>query len=105
MLTFDGTTYQLAQDPPRIEGIINHLSDHDFLLSGDSAARMIKELRVIAADYGIDPVASPARFNLFRNLVFAQVADMRLYGHLITGGRDAVKAVIGARVDLSQLNS
>jgi hypothetical protein len=104
LLTFDGMTYQLAQNPPRVEGLINHLSDHDFLLSGDSLARMVTELKALAPQYGIDPNADPARFNLFRNLVFSQVADMRLYGHLIAGGRAAVKSVIDTRVDLSQLN-
>jgi len=105
LLNFDGTKYTLVQNPPRVEGLINHLSDHDFLLSGDSLARLVKELTAIAADYGIDAAATPARFNLFRNLVFSQVADMRLYGHLVAGGRAAVKAVIAARVDLSQLQS
>jgi hypothetical protein len=95
--------YSLNQNPPRVEGFINHLSDHDFLFSGDSAALMIRTLRQIAADYGINPEREEARFNLFRNLVFSQVPDMRLYGVFQTGGVAAVKATIDREVDLSQL--
>lgn len=95
--------FALAQDPPRIEGHINHLSDHDFLFSGDSAAILIKALQQVAAGYGIDPAATPARFNLFRNLVFAQIADMRLYGALQVGGASAVRAMIDTEADLTQL--
>jgi len=72
--------FQLSQDPPRIEGHINHLSDHDYLFSNDSAATLIGTLRQVAVDYGIDPARQEPRFNLFRNLVFAQVSDIRLYG-------------------------
>jgi hypothetical protein len=97
--------YALAQDPPRIEGYINHLSDHDFVLSGDTAARMIAVLTGLAPDYGITPSSQPARFNLFRNLVFSQLSDFRLYGALLVGGVPAVKAMIDRRVDLSQLRT
>jgi hypothetical protein len=100
----DGT-FALAQDPPRIEGHINHLSDHDFIFSGDSAAILIRALGIIASDYGIDPAAQTARFNLFRNLVFSQVPDMRLYGVMLQGGMDAVRATIEGEVDLSQLRA
>lgn len=100
----DGT-YALQQNLPRYEGYINHLSDHDFLLTGDSAGLMIKALQQIAADYGIDPASQTAQFNLFRNLIFSQVADMRLYGAMTVGGVSAVKAMIQAEVDLSQLGA
>jgi hypothetical protein len=98
----DGS-FSLKQDPPRYEGYINHLSDHDFLLTGDSAGLMIKTLQQIAGDYGIDPMNQTPRFNLFRNLVFSQIADMRLYGAMTVGGVAAVKAMIAAEADLSQL--
>ena len=87
------------------EGHINHLSDHDFIFSGDSAAILIRSLKQIAADYGIDADAQTARFNLFRNLVFSQQPDMRLYGALRIGGVPAVRAIIERDVDLSQLSS
>jgi hypothetical protein len=95
----------LSQVPPRVEAHINHLSDHDFVFSGDSATLMIKTLRDLAPEYGIDPVAQPARFNLFRNTVFSQQTDMRLYGVYQTGGAPAVKARIDSAVDLSPLAS
>ena len=95
----------LSQTPPRVEGHINHLSDHDFVFSGDSATLLIRTLQNLAPQYGIDPPTQPARFNLFRNTVFSQMMDMRLYGYLQTGGEAAVKAAIDANVDLSPLSA
>jgi len=95
----------LAQHPPRIEGHITHLSDHDYVFSGDSMATMIETLKQLARAYGVDPDGSAPRFNLFRNLVFAQVSDMRLYGALVAGGVPGVKAIIDREVDLSQLST
>jgi hypothetical protein len=93
----------LAQVPPRIEGHINHLSDHDFIFSGDSASLAIQTLRTLAPQYGVDPGTQAARFNLFRNTVLSQLSDMRLYGVLQTAGVDGVKARIDSEVDLSAL--
>ena len=98
----DGS-YALKQDPPGLEGFINHLSDHDYILTFDTAARLIKTLEGIAGDWGIDPTADPSRFNLFRNTVFSQLADMRLYGALIADGVDGVRSMINQEVDLSPL--
>jgi hypothetical protein len=94
----------LNQVPARIEGHINHLSDHDFVFTGDSAALLIRTLQDLAPQYGIDPPTQVARFDLFRNTVFAQLTDMRLYGVLQTGGVAAVKAKIDA-LDLSALSA
>ena len=102
--TSDGTTI-LNQDPPRFEGFINHLADQDYVLTGDTAGLMIKILQQIAGEFGIDVTNQIARFNLFRNLVFSQVTDMRLYGAQVLGGVEAVKGMIAAEVDLSQLGS
>jgi hypothetical protein len=95
--------FVLNQDPPRMEGFLNHFADQDYVLTGDVAARMIQVLGTIAGDYGIDPANEPARFNLFRNLVFSQVSDMRLYEALLHEGVASVKGLIDADVDLSQL--
>ena len=92
----------LAQVPPRIEPHINHLSDHDFVFSGDSLAAVLKTLRDLAPAYSIDPASQTARFNLFRNMVLSQLSDMHLYGYLQTGGQDAVKSRIDS-LDLSTL--
>jgi hypothetical protein len=92
----------LAQVPPRIEAHINHLSDHDFVFTGDSLTLVVSTLRDLAPAYGIDPPSQTGRFNLFRNTVLSQLTDMRLYGYLQTGGPDAVKARIDA-LDLSSL--
>src|SRR5262249_50718384 len=94
----------LTQHPPRIEAHITHLSHHDFLFSNDSMATMIAALNQLARQYGIDPDSAP-RFNVFRNLVFAQVSDMRLYGVLVVSGLPGVKAVIDREVDLSQMSA
>jgi hypothetical protein len=95
----------LSQVPPRVEPHINHLSDHDFVFSGDSATLMIRTLQNLAPSYGIDPPTQTARFNLFRNTVFSQMTDMGLYGVLQTSGEAAVKAAIDAGVDLSPLSA
>jgi hypothetical protein len=92
----------LAQVPPRIEAHINHLSDHDFVFTGDSLTAVLNTVRDLAPAYGIDPPSQTARFNLFRNTVLSQLSDMRLYGYLQTGGPDAVKARIDT-LDLSAL--
>jgi hypothetical protein len=97
-------SFDLAQHPPRVEGYITHLSDHDFIFSNDSMAVMIPALKQLARQYGIDPDSAP-RFNLFRNLVFAQVSDMRLYGVLVDTGLPGVKAVIDREVDLTQMSA
>jgi hypothetical protein len=98
----DEGEFALAQVPPRAEGHINHLSDHDFIFSGDSATLLVSNLQQVAASYGIDPKSDPPRFNVFRNLVLSQAPDMLLYGVLQTGGVDGLKAVIDG-LDLSQL--
>lgn len=72
--------------------------------SGDSSATMVKTLQTIAADYGIDPANAP-QFNLFRNVVFSQIPDVRLYGALVAGGVDGVKTAIAAEADISGLGS
>ena len=72
-------------------------------LCGDSATLLIRTLRDLAPEYGIDPESQTARFNLFRNTVLSQQTDMRLYGVLQTGGVAAVKARIDSSVDLSPL--
>jgi hypothetical protein len=95
----------LAQTPPRVEAHINHLSDHDFVFSGDSATLVIQTLRNLAPEYGVDPGSQPARFNLFRNTVLSQLTDMHLYGVHQTGGQEAVKATIDSAVDLSPLQA
>jgi hypothetical protein len=92
----------LAQIPPRVEPHINHLSDHDFVFTGDSLTTVLDTLRNLAPEYDVDPPTQIARFNLFRNTVLSQVTDMRLYGYLQTGGADAVKAQIDT-LDLSAL--
>lgn len=91
----------LAHLPPRVEGHVNHLSDHDFVFSGDSSALVVNALKTLAPEFGIDPTGDPARYNLFRNTVLAQLSDMRLYGYLQTSGLDGVRARINADVDLS----
>jgi hypothetical protein len=104
LLRVTDSGFVLNQDPPHFEGFLNHFADQDYVLTGDVATRMTEILRTIAADYGIDVGGQPARFNLFRNLVFSQVSDMRLYGALLNEGLDSVHGVIAAGVDLSQLS-
>jgi hypothetical protein len=98
----DGS-YALAQEPPRLEGYINHLSDHDFIYTNDSLPVMVEVLERLAPAYGIEARSDRARFNLFRNLVFGQVSDIALYGALLRGGVEAVKTTIDRQVDLAQL--
>ncbi len=52
---------------------------------------MIAELKALAKEkYGIDPNADAAKFNDFRNRVFASLSDIRLYNILVSGGHSAV---------------
>jgi hypothetical protein len=95
----------LAQVPARVEPYINHLSDHDFVFSGDSATLVLAALQALAPGYGIDPPTQAARFNWFRNTVLSELTDMRLYGYLQTGGNNAIKAQIDSQVDFSGLPS
>jgi hypothetical protein len=95
----------LAQVPARVEPHINHLSDHDFVFSGDSATLVIAALQDLAPAYGIDPPTQAERFNWFRNAVLSELTDMRLYGYLQTGGNKAIKAQIDSQVNLSGLPS
>ena len=93
----------LAQDPIPMEGYPVYLPDQDYLLTNHAIQVTIRALREVAQDYGIDPAKQEARFNLFRNLVFSQLPDLRLYALLQTGGAAAINARIDREVDLSQL--
>jgi len=101
--TADGE-YLLAVEPPRRAAYIVHFSDQDWLFTNDSLAAVVAALRTLAADYSAEPTRQPARFNLFRNLVLSQLSDVRLYEALQAGGADAVRALVQATVDLSQLD-
>ena len=93
----DGS-FQLSQNPPRIEGHINHLSDHDYLFSNDSAATLIGTLRQVAVDYGIDPARQEPRFNCFATWCSRRFRISVSTVVLQTSGRQGLKVVIDREV-------
>lgn len=99
----DDGGYALAQEPPWTVSYINHFADHDWLLTNDALAATVAALRALAVDYGIDPDGTPARFNLFRNLVLSQLSEVRLYAALAASGPAGVRALVDQAVDLTAL--
>ena len=90
--------FQLSQDPSRIEGHINHLPDHDYLFSNDSAATLIGTLRQVAVDYGIDPARQEPRFNCFATWCSRRFRISVSTVVLQTSGRQGLKVVIDREV-------
>jgi len=79
--------------PRRMEGFICHLGDHDYVLSVPAAQWLVPVMKdIAAAHYGIkgDDAGSAAKFNSFRNYVFAQASIMNLYSLYSTKGKDAL---------------
>jgi hypothetical protein len=58
---------------------------------------MIAELKTVAKEkFGLDADTDTAKFNDFRNRVFAALSDIRLYNILVAGGHNAVVEAVSA---------
>lgn len=84
---------------PSVEATINHLSDHDYVIT-DPAAKEVADslerlLRAQAKSRKMDVEMSTVRWARMR--IKTQVPHMRIYAELRAGGDDAVKALLAAK--------
>jgi len=86
LLRHDGTGLRLAPDFVPIEAFVNHLSDHDYVLSVHAMHAVLPEL----ARHGAD--------RWYSNDVLAKRSAIALYGILSTGGRPAFDREVEAAV-------
>lgn len=86
--------YVLAQRPV-IETFVNHLSDHDYVLTIHAVRSVVPQLEALAPAYGRG--RDRASRNWFRHEVLAKASAVALYGDLTRGEhvfRDAVHAAL-----------
>jgi hypothetical protein len=86
LLRHDGGGLRLAPDFVPIEAFVNHLSDHDYVLSVHAMHAVLPEL----ARHGAD--------RWYTNDVLAKRSAIALYGTLSTGGRPAFDREVAAAV-------
>jgi hypothetical protein len=96
LLRRDGAGFALAPDYVPMEAFVNHLADHDYVLSVHAARAVIPQLRRIAPGHGI---GSGAAFAWWKNAILANATSIGLYGDL-TRGESRFEARI-ARVSAS----
>lgn len=82
--------------PQHQEGYIVHLGDHDWVLSGSAAAKVVEALREIAQkDYNFSANDLNGKlFNDFRNYIGAQVSYMYLHNLLAQDGFNELRTLI-----------
>lgn len=87
----EGSGWALASLPP-IEATVNHLADHDYVLTDPAAAAETAALDELAvAAMKKEGIAGyPARLNWMRHRIHAKVSGVRIYGWLVEGGPDRV---------------
>lgn len=93
LLSADGKS---VPQPRRVESFITHIGDHDFIIAMPANTWTTPVLKEIAAaDYGLTPADLDGEaFNAFRNYVYAQATMIGLHNVHVTGGKDAVRAVV-----------
>lgn len=87
--TADG--YALARPAP-IEAFVNHLSDHDYVLTIAAAQAVRPMLAKIAPQFGFHSGADPS-FNWWRLSVLSAASEVALYHELLRGETPFIKAV------------
>lgn len=91
VLARDGESWKLAR-PPAIEAGLNHLSDHDYVVTDPAGGVVdgVLDRLLLAADPTLDDAAR--RWERYR--VEAAVPGMRLYALWRAGGDEAVRAAL-----------
>lgn len=82
--------------PQHQEGYIVHLGDHDWVLSGSAATKVVEALKEIAQkDYNFSSENLNGKlFNDFRNYIGAQVSYMYLHNLLAQSGFNELRTLI-----------
>lgn len=92
VLVKDGEKGFSAARLPSIEAVINHLSDHDFVLTESAFASVADSLDRLAKADPSAPGLGEGRLRWMRLRIESQVPAMRLYSILRNGGDAAVLA-------------
>jgi hypothetical protein len=88
LLRRDGSNYALAADPAPLEAFVNHLSDHDYVVS-------VHAMHVVAARLQQRWTRLPARARLaptfpwYRAMILTRTTALALYDMLARSGADA----------------
>lgn len=85
--------YALAARYVPIEAFVNHMSDHDYVLSVPAMHDVSAQLELIAPKYGIDP-ANPRDLAWWRNALLARTTAINLYQVLATRGEGAFASAV-----------
>ncbi len=91
--TSDG--YALAKPPP-IEAFVNHLSDHDYVLSIYAAQAVRPALATVASRFGVS-ASDTSALNWWRLGVTSRASAIALY-HELTKGEDAFLKAVSAAI-------
>jgi hypothetical protein len=89
----DGAGYALAADPVPVEAFVNHLSDHDYVLS-------IHAMHVVSARLAQAWSRRPALLSLaptfawYRAMILSRTSALALYDTLARNGADAFDRAI-----------
>lgn len=99
----DGTGYRLAADPAPLEAFINHLSDHDYVVSIHAmhvvSARLQERWTRVRALAQLAPT-----FRWYRAMILSRTTALALYDTLARSGGDAFdRTVLTAEATLSPL--
>lgn len=99
LLRKDGEQYALAALPP-IEAFVNHLSDHDFVLSIPAAQHVRPMLATLAPHFGVAATDAGA-LNWWRLAICAHTSEIALYHELTRGERAFADAVKKAQTQMA----
>ena len=92
LLRRDGDRYVLA-GYAQMEAFVNHLSDHDYVLSVHAVHEVLPQLRRVAPRYGLDPAT--AQFTWWRNALLANASAIGLYHALSREGERSFDRQVG----------
>jgi hypothetical protein len=99
LVKVDGSGFKLAADPVPVESFINHLSDHDFVLSVHAAQVVDARLRARYAQW-----QPPTTLGWYHAAVLSQSTAIALYDTLARRGESAFADALGrfeANLDFS----
>jgi hypothetical protein len=104
LLRREGSSYVLAADPVPLEAFINHLSDHDYVVSVHAmhvvSARLQQRWTQLPSLVSLAPT-----FAWYRAMVLSRTTALSLYDALARRGADGFdRALVGAEMQLSPLH-
>ena len=101
MLRRDETGKLVLARPPGIEATINHLSDHDYIITDPAGREVAASLERLARAEPAGKDLNIETIRWMRHRIKTRIPHMRIYAELRAGGDDAVKKLLAkAKVPL-----